>query len=437
MKPIPVASLPIHLLIAACFAASLAASFAAATGCGEARPPSPAPNPGGAADSGAPDGGASATKPLYAIASRVTLPSSGVTLVAVLDSLEPRPVDTNRTLEIGGFGSAHGNPAAPGALFVGSAEAPTFTKYTVGDDGALAKQETFSLMDYGLKSAPRTVVFVSETKAYAIAAEAYQIFVWNPQTMEVSHVIELPALKREGFQPMWVFKAALREGKLIVPVSWSRVGGEPGSAPESAIVVVDTATDQAEIQEEKRCGGLRAIFGGGNGDLFFSSSAGAPATWRRLYGERGGSEPCLVRMRAGEASLDGGYLGRPSRLNEGRLSVDFSPAGKMRIIFQALDEALFPIQPDSTPEQVWGAAAWRFWSVPLAAVEADAEVTADPVALPASALNALRFEVDGRNFVAQIKADYAETTVVDVTDPANVVSGPTIKGSVGNFFRVR
>src|SRR5688500_11525369 len=41
--------------------------------------------------------------PLYAIASRVMLPSGGVTLVALVDSLAAGPVDTSRTLEIAGF----------------------------------------------------------------------------------------------------------------------------------------------------------------------------------------------------------------------------------------------------------------------------------------------------------------------------------------------
>jgi hypothetical protein len=375
---------------------------------------------------------------LYALASRITLPGGiGSTLVAVTDSLAPGAVDTRRTLEIPGFGSAHGHRDVPGALFVGSAESPTFTRYDVSEAGALTKGETFSLAQYGLKAAPRTVVFASPTKAYAIAVESYQIFVWNPQTMTITRAIDLPALKRDGFLPMWVFQAALRDGKLFVPIGWARTGGDAGSAAESAIVTVDVTTDEVAVQEEKRCGGLRAIFKSANGDLFFSSSAGAPVTWRRLHGDRGGSEPCLVRMRAGDTGLDPSYLGRPTALVDSQVPVDFSPAGKSHLVFQALDEALFPVKVDTKDTELWGAPAWRFWSVPITAVTEGAAATATQVKLPPSALNALRFEVDGRNFVPQIKADYSETTVVDVSDPAAVVTGPTIRGSVGNFFRVR
>ncbi len=275
---------------------------------------------------------------LYALASRITLPGGiGSTLVAVTDSLAPGAVDTRRTLEIPGFGSAHGHRDVPGALFVGSAESPTFTRYDVSEAGALTKGETFSLAQYGLKAAPRTVVFASPTKAYAIAVESYQIFVWNPQTMTITRAIDLPALKRDGFLPMWVFQAALRDGKLFVPIGWARTGGDAGSAAESAIVTVDVTTDEVDTKDT----------------------------------------------------------------------------------------------------ELWGAPAWRFWSVPITAVTEGAAATATQVKLPPSALNALRFEVDGRNFVPQIKADYSETTVVDVSDPAAVVTGPTIRGSVGNFFRVR
>lgn len=385
------------------------------------------------------DGGADqATGPaLYAVVSRVTLPSSGSTVIAVTDSLEPGELDTQDALEIPGFGAAHGTAELPGAFFVGSAEQPELTRYALAADGAFSRQDTLSLGAFGLAKAPRSVVFASATKAYAISPETYQLFAWNPQTMSVEREIDLGMLERDGFVPAWVFRAAIHDGKLFVPITWVRTEGDPSVAADSALVVVDVRTDDVTIVQEPRCGGLRAIFAAGSGDLYFSSTAGAPATWRRLYGEDGGSEACVLRMNSSRSAFDTEFLLRPSDLDVGAVAVDFSPAGPSHLIFQALDESIVPITAEVTAEELWSAAAWRFFSVPITALRDDPAPRAEPVDLPPSALNALRFEVDDRNFVPQIEADYSRTTIMDVTDPEHVVAGPTIIGSVGNLFRIR
>jgi hypothetical protein len=375
-------------------------------------------------------------QPLYGLVSRITLPSGSSTFVAILDSLDPQQVDTSTALEIPGFAAAHGSPALPGSLFVASAEAPEFVRYGVSNSGVLTREGSFSMAAHGLSRAPRSVVFVSATKAYAISVETYQLFIWNPTEMILEQSIDLGMLERPGYAPAWVFGAALRSNELLVPVSWMRAdNGDPGAAPDSAILSVDVETGVVSVHEEGRCGGFRAIYAAGASELFFSSSAGAPATWNRLYGERGGSEPCLVRLQPRGASTDETFLLRPSELSPHRVAVDFAPAGPSHLLFQALDESLISL--DGTAEELWDAAAWRFYSIPVSALQGEPGVTAEPVDLPPSALNALRFAVDGRSFVPQISADYSETTVVNVTDPARPSSGPTIQGSVGGFFRVR
>jgi hypothetical protein len=375
-------------------------------------------------------------QPLYGLVSRITLPSGSSTVVAILDSLDQRQVDTNTALEIQGFASAHGSPALPGSIFVASAEAPELVRYGVSDSGTLKREASFSLAAHGLSRAPRSVVFVSATQAYAISVETYQLFIWNPTEMVLEQSIDLGMLERPGYTPAWVFGAALRGNELLVPVSWIRADdGDPGAAPDSAILNVDVETGVLTVHEEGRCGGLRAIYAAGASELYFSSSAGAPATWNRLYGERGGSEPCLVRLQPGGASTDETFLLRPSELSPHRVAVDFAPAGPSHLVFQALDESLISL--DASAEELWEAAAWRFYSIPVSALQGEPGVTADAVDLPPSALNALRFGVDGQSFVPQISADYSETTVVNVTDPARPSNGPTIQGSVGGFFRVR
>jgi hypothetical protein len=382
------------------------------------------------------EAGTDGDQPLYALVSRITLPSDSSTVVAILDSLDPQQVDTSTALEIQGFAAAHGSPALPGSIFVASAEAPEFVRYGVGDSGALTREASFSLAAHGLSRAPRSVVFVSATRAYAISVETYQLFIWNPTEMILEQSIDLGMLERPGYTPAWVFGAATRGSELLVPVSWVRSDdGDPGAAPDSAILSVDVETGILSVHEEDRCGGFRAIYAAGASDLYFSSSAGAPATWNRLYGERGGSEPCLVRLQPDGASTDETFLLRPSELSPHRVAVDFSPAGPSHLLFQALDESLISL--DATAEELWEAAAWRFYSVPVSALSGERGVTAEPVDLPPSALNALRFAVEGQSFVPQISADYSETTVVNVTDPARPSNGPTIVGSVGGFFRVR
>lgn len=389
---------------------------------------------------GAPELPGASDSPVYGVVSRITLPEGSSTVLALIDSMEPQRVDTSAALEIPGIAAAHGSPEVPGAVFVASAEAPELTRYALDPAGRLVAEGSFSLAAFGLSRAPRSVAFVSADKAYAISVETHQLFVWNPTDMTLVQTLELDSLERPGYAPAWVFGAAVEDGKLLVPITWVRTDdGDPGALPQSALVSVDVETDAIEVREESRCGGFRAIYASGQDGVLFSSSAGAPATWHHLYGERGGSPPCLVRLNAGEASIDGSFLLRPADFSPHPVAVDFSPGGPDHLVFQALDDSLVPT--DATAEELWNAAAWRFYSVPASLLEGaespDGTAGALPLDLPPSALNALRFEVEERNFVPQISADYSETTLVDITDPVNPLDGPSITGSVGNFFRLR
>jgi hypothetical protein len=374
-------------------------------------------------------------RPLFAVVSRVTLPSTSNTLIAVIDSLEHGDVDMRRALEVPGFAAAHGSPELPGMIFVAEAEAPDITRYSVEGD-ELVRESTVSFAALGLTRSPRTIVFASDTTAYAISPETYQIIVWNPRTMAIEREIDLSMLERQGFVPAWVFRATLRAETLLIPITWVREGDDGGAAADSALVVLNRRTDEVEVVRENRCGGLRAIYAIDSGNTHIASSAGAPATWHRLYGERGGAEPCLLRLRAGESAFDPEFIVRPAALTDGQVAVDFSPAGPDHLIFQVLDESLAEITRESTAEELWAASAWRFFSVPVDGLFAEGTKRAVALDLPPSALNALRFEVDGRYFVAQIEADYSQTTLMDVSDPASVRRGPTIVGSAGNLFRV-
>jgi hypothetical protein len=407
--------LPITLALVAC------------TACDDVDEPSPGLTPSD------PD------QPLYVVASRVRSPEGGSTLIRAISSLQAGQVDLSAGLEVPGFGAAHGSLALPGAVFVANVEAPEITRYAIANDGSFQREGVVSFGNFLSGQAPRTIVFASATKAYAISVETYQIFVWNPSDLTITNVLDLGALERDGFAPMWVFNATIQGDQLFIPVSWARLGGDPGSTPDSAVVIVDTRSDELQISAEGRCGGLRAMFKSQANDFYFASSAGAPATWNRLYGERGGSSPCLVRWRAGQSAADADFLLLPSTLAPGHVPVDFSPAGPAHLIFQALDESLVAITPQVTPEQLWGSPAWRFWQVPIAVLETPVEGAgvAQPMALPASALNALRFEVDGRNFIPQVQGDYSTTVLIDVTDPLATTEGPSVVGSVGNLFRVR
>ena len=434
---------------------ALCLSLGGAVACADdAKEPGGAVTPAaGASDSSAtPDGAASpaeaaqdgrAVQPAdsvqYAIVSRVTSPTGASTVVAAINSLAAGNVDVKRGLEVGGQAAAHGSPMLPGQVFLAGAERPEIARYEVSPDGTFTPRGMFSLASHGLTKAPRTFVFAAPDRAYAISAESYQVFVWNPSTMVVNRVITLPdRLKRAGHTPAWVFRAAMRNNQLIIPITWLKQGTDPGAAPQSALALVDMTTDQVTVLEEARCGGLRSIFAGGESDVWFASTAGAPATWNRMYGEPGGSEPCIVRLRPGENAIDTTFIARPKDIAQGRLAVDFAPAGRRHLVFQALDENLFQLTPTSKPEEAWNAAAWRYFSVPATLLN-DGAALAQPqeLALPPSALNALRFEVDDRDFVPRIEADYSKTTLIDVSNPPQVTEGPTIVGSVGNLFRVR
>src|SRR5690606_7906908 len=121
----------------------------------------------------------------------------------VVSSIEDgAEIDDTKALEVPGAAKLYALPDL-GWFAIGGGEAPTITRYTIDEDGALARGESISLSSYGVDSLWDTLYIVSPTKAYYPDRAGTQLIVWNPTEMTVTGSIALPETARDGFLALY------------------------------------------------------------------------------------------------------------------------------------------------------------------------------------------------------------------------------------------
>src|SRR5690606_35985490 len=121
--------------------------------------------------------------------------------------------------------------------------APTITRYTIDEDGALARGESISLSSYGVDSLWDTLYIVSPTKAYYPDRAGTQLIVWNPTEMTVTGSIALPETARDGFLALYGYAPILRGKTLLISVGWFDWEEYDSVLGESGLIAIDTEAD--------------------------------------------------------------------------------------------------------------------------------------------------------------------------------------------------
>jgi len=166
--------------------------------------------------------------------------------------------------------------------YVASGDAPVVTKYEVKENNELRELGSVSFENYGVSDAAFwNNTFVSETKAYLTGANAAELIVWNPTSLEIEGTIEIEGLEPRGnLKP----RAALADrsnvvsnGKLYRPIYWTD-DDYAGRTEDSLIVVIDTATDEVVNKIKVDATGLDYGTVDDAGLLYFSTWTGSVGT---------------------------------------------------------------------------------------------------------------------------------------------------------------
>ena len=412
---------------------SLCCALAAAIGCeGSAGDPAPSSDTRAKPQQTAGEGGneePARPDPKYVAVTRVWDDTTTTSYAHVVSSLSAETeVDTSRALEIGG----------PAKLFsagddrwfaIGGGEAPTITRYSLDDQGALKKGASISLQPHGVKDLWDALYFVSADKAYYPDTANHQLIVWNPSSMEVLGSIALPETKREGYVAYYGLSPIVRDKRVIFSVGWFDWETSDSVLAETGLVVIDSERDELErFDVDVRCAGISQAIRTGSGDTYFVSSALA-ASVHRLG--RLALEPCALRVLAGEDGYDPDYVRKLKTLTGGALAAEPAPGAGEQLLLRVFDERRAQVEKDA---QSWDLTAQAAWTWSRWNVQTDELSPLD--ALPPSTADVFWFRLDGKVYASETREDYSASTLIDLSsdEPTRALTTP---GFLQNIARVR
>ncbi|WP_437971859.1 hypothetical protein WMF04_22315 [Sorangium sp. So ce260] len=316
---------------------------------------------------------------------------SYILLTDTLDSDQPLSLDSG--IEILGRAIGAG-PDGGGALFVASDAAPTVTRYDLAGNGSLKKGDTVSFQGQGLATIDEyggQFQFVSETKAYFFDGHTAQVVIWNPKEMTVTGAIPLDDLVL-GEATLTFTAAPLRMGDAVISFAGWRNGPEVPS--QAGIVVVDTATDEATVVTDDRCGYVRDGAEGPDGKIYMATEAYGAAVHR--LNPDNAAAPCMLRFDLESGKFDPDFHVELGSLFDGDAAGSLIVGTGGEAYLRVLDESAVEIKEDTHPRVLASAAAWRWASVTLgdapAATLLDAEPTSGSV---------VSVSLGGKSFVLQ------------------------------------
>lgn len=374
------------------------------------------------------DDAAPAADPLYLVHSAIQNTEGRTNYFTVVDGLDQaRKLEYSKSIEIPGRARLY---AAPGIGFfaIGDGEDVSITRFELGADGALVAGAKLSLQAYGVTAmGAQAVHFVSATKAYYKDDGQAQVIVWNPTEMTIDKAIPLPAdLVKTGYLS-GVSQWATRDGEAYFAVShytkeYDRV------LPGTTLVRFDTTNDTMTVTPDTRCRGLGKTARVGDTLYFFSDVINGLG--HAVYPGDAGQQDCILRISKGKTGFDGDYVGSiaPALGDKIGTVVTVSPTGEAWA--QVIDPAVMPTKP-GTKYSEWYAGGWGWWHLKL-------DTLSDAKQAPGEAGAYSGFIVGAGPgfFVSQTKADYSETTLVDLSGDAPK-SGLSFPGFALDIARVR
>lgn len=372
----------------------------------------------------------------YVASTNVPSGDDYVTLVGYLSTLDTDEAKLASATEHAGFAGLLRSPAAPTAYFVGSGESPTITRYDeIGGKVVAGPSVSFASLGFAYAPGSTETAMAADGRAYSINVDQALIAVWNVDTMELERIIELPGLTRDGFAAVYPLSTTLSGSTLLVPVSYTN--WDSGEAlPITVLVSVDLENDGVSLAEDDRCSGIRGFARAADGTLY-GATDGFFAVRRRLYGESAGTEPCVLRVLPGETQFDPDFQLASRALFDAAIVGDLSiTADGESILFNVFDEQESPIAEDAAYADVASAPGWRVHRAPMALLTGTERAPGTPIrGVSYGARQGLRFNIDGRSWLAVAAADYGSSQLIEVSK-AGAVEGPRFTGSVSDIYEM-
>jgi hypothetical protein len=275
-------------------------------------------------------------------------------------------------------------------FFYGLAESPTWVRYAT--DGGFRETGRLSFANFGVTYMDFANVIVDDDTAVSVLTGPAVAVVWNPTTMSVRGMIELPHLVREGFE-LEAFTTVARDGLVYVPGKW--VNWETADVVQSvSITILDPKTlSIVGVAEDDRCGaggrvtfdrrGYAYVMGDGRNQSMqvFAAARGEPVV-----------PNCLLRIPPGGSDFEPDYYYEIPSLTGGLDSMT-----ELESASSTLDDGIgftMMMYPERIPDGLdrvnfehWGQPAFKMWRIVLGDVpvaEAVAGANFSVVGFPAT-----------------------------------------------------
>ena len=306
------------------------------------------------------------TESTYAFVSQVFgAGGTATSYIALSDTLDSSDVVAlDDAVEIAGraLGTAYGR-----ALFVGTGDAGTLTRYDLQDDGTLTEGATVSFAGAGVSAIgeyQEQIQVVSETKAYYFDGRTAQMIIWNPSDMTMTSTVSLGDLILEDAITVFATNAHWAGDTLYFPVGW-RSSDNARILPTAAMLVIDSTDDSVEIaMDEGRGGYIRTVVDGGDGYLYLATEAYGSAVYR--INEDNAPAPCLLRFSVADGAFDETYHVELASILDGANAGTLTPTGTPGDAWiRVFDEEAFSVEVDTNPRVLASTPAWGWARVSL------------------------------------------------------------------------
>ncbi|MRG97499.1 hypothetical protein [Polyangium spumosum] len=386
---------------------------------------------GGTGGEGGQAGGTPVTGPAYAFTTQVFGANGGdnQSYLLVTDEIGGEAtLSLDDGVEIAGRALGVG-PEGGGAVFVAGDAGPTLTRYDLQADGSLRAGATVSFQGKGIATFGEyhgQFQFVSETKAYFFDGPTAQVVIWNPKDMTIIGDIPLDGLVIAD-TTLTFTAAPLRLGDDVITFAGYRKGPEVPS--RAAVVVVNGKTDEATIVTDDRCGYVRDGIEGPDGNIYLATEAYGAAVHR--LNSANAAPSCMLRFDQATKAFDAAFHVELGALFGGQTAGSLIRGPGNEAFLRVLDEAVFPIMPDTHPRVLASAPAWKWASVTLGDTP-----TATVLDAALSTGSVIPLELGDRSFMALFQGqDSTKLVELGATGPSDaVLSAP---GLVFSAVKIR
>jgi hypothetical protein len=394
--------------------------------------------PAGAAPSETPSAGTTPAAPgtepsVYALLYIVWSDAGPTSYVALSDSLDISAATMERAREFPGYGSI---AVIDGQLLVSSGDAPSITRFQVGEGPSWEEGPTLSFANQGVLEAGFFQQYLLRGESAQAELEVTTRVVWDPTAFEIRGVMDDSSIARErdGLTLFSNYNRAYHtfQDRILRPFSYHDEDWYQW-ASDTQIAVYD-ATTQAEARVlDVPCPALDTLTQDELGNTYLSS-------WEypALHGLAGRPAPCVARLTP-EGELDTTWSTDLTPQTGGRQVKLFYYLGDGRAVGSVLHaEDYGDIDFASLDPDAFWEIEGQFYKLWLFDLESQ---TARPLEGVADGFNVgstfSRTSIDGRTFLFLGAADSSTTKIYELDAAGNLAERFESPGLVYQWLKVR